>query len=348
MYRSNIDPEKKQELIEKVKSIVDEFDMPRHHKDTFEDMFYSVSKAASLYHLEKWELLSVAKAIQEMVGSLEMFAAYRDDPKVSIFGSARTDPEDEEFKLAMKFGQLIREAGYYVITGAGPGIMEAGHAGAGREYSFGLNIKLPFEQSSNPIIDGDLKDFSFRYFHTRKLMFIKESQALVACPGGYGTMDELYETLTLIQNGKSPIVPVVLLNAPGNDFWKQWTDFADKQFIGKNLISEHDRSLYCIKHTAEEARDEILNFYKNFDSYRYWKEEVLIMRIKKELSTSEVSKLSKMFGDIMVDGKVHKIDQQPFFDKGVEKYKNIHYLGLNFNLRDFGALRQLIDEINKL
>lgn len=348
MFRSGIDPELKKELIHKVQEIVEEFKIKgAGHRDSFEEMFYSIAKAATLYHIEPWELMSLSTSIQESIGALEMFSGYKSFKKVSIFGSARTKPEDPEFQLAKQLGKVMKDEGYYVITGAGPGIMLAGHEGATREHSFGLNIKLPFEQSSNEVINGDLKDFAFRYFHTRKMMFIKESHALVACPGGFGTMDELFETLTLVQTGKSPIVPIVLLNAPGNDFWDKWHDLVKDQFLKDGLISDNDLGLYTIKNTAEEAKEEILNFYKVFDSYRFWKDNILIIRVKKELSNSQVKSLSDKYGHLVKAGTMHKIKKQPFFDHGSDKYKDMHYLGLNFNRRDYSTLRLLIGEINK-
>ncbi|HAR64331.1 MAG: cytochrome D ubiquinol oxidase subunit II [Candidatus Margulisiibacteriota bacterium] len=335
------------DLVDKVRAIVSKLPLQGKYKDVITEMFFSIARSTNLYKLERWELMSIARAVQELLGAFGMFSIYRDVSKISIFGSARISKDHEEYALARQFGQLIREAGYYVITGAGPGIMEAGNEGAGRDNSFGLNIMLPFEQSSNPVIEGDLKDYTFRYFFTRKLMFVKESSGIVVCPGGYGTMDELYETLTLIQNGKTAIVPIVLLNCPGSDFWKSWDEFAVKQYLQHNLISKHDRSLYRIITSAEEARDEILNFYKNFHSYRYWKENILIIRVKKQLKESEIQYLSKTYKDICKDGRVHNIKDQPFFDKNNLRFKNMHYLGLHFNQRDFGALRQLIDTINQ-
>jgi uncharacterized protein (TIGR00730 family) len=347
LYRSQIDLDLKKELIARVKDIIKDFDLPKKHKDVFEEMFYSIAKAAQLYHLERWELMSVARTINEMIGSLEMFSTYRDNKKVSIYGSARTKKDDPEYILARDFAKLMVDEDFYVITGAGPGIMEAGHEGAGKEKSFGLNITLPFEQQSNPIIHGDIKDFSFRYFFVRKLMFIKESHALVACPGGYGTLDELYETLTLIQNGKSTIVPIILMNAPGSSYWKKWNDFVEEEFLGKDLISKNDTRLYSLHTDAKTARDEIITFYKNFDSYRYWKQNQLIIRVKKDFSLKDVAKMSAFFSEMVKDGNVKKIEQKPFFDKDVQKYKDMYYLGVDFEDKDYGALRSLINEINK-
>ncbi|HAR64332.1 MAG: cytochrome D ubiquinol oxidase subunit II [Candidatus Margulisiibacteriota bacterium] len=335
------------ELIGKVKAVVSKLPFHGNHKDVITEMLFSIARTSNLYKLERWELMSIVKAVQELLGAFGMFSIYKGVAKITIFGSARIKKGHEEYELARRFGQLIREAGYYVITGAGPGIMEAGNEGAGRDYSFGLNIMLPFEQSSNPVIEGDLKDYTFRYFFTRKLMFLKESSGIVVCPGGYGTMDELYETLTMIQNGKTAIVPIVLLNCPGSDFWKSWDEFAVKQYVRHNLVSPNDRSLYKILASAEEARDEILNFYKNFHSYRYWKDNILIIRVKKYLNDNQLSFLSSRFKDLTEDKTIHRIKEQPFFDKNNPKMKDMHYLGLQFIQRDYGTLRQMIDCINE-
>lgn len=298
--------------------------------------------------LEKRELNSVSRAISEMLEALSLFSHYRKVPKVAIFGSARTAPESPTYQLAKKFGKLMQEAGYFVITGAGPGIMEAGHAGAGRNHSFGLNITLPFEQQSNPIIHGDDKDFHFKYFFVRKLMFVKESKAVVVFPGGFGTMDELYETLTLMQNGKSPIVPVILISNQQDSFWQDWDDFVSNYYLKKNLISPYDRNLYSIHTDVQTARMEILNFYKVFDSYCYWKENKLIIRIKKRLAETIIKDLAIYFNQLTPGGTVHAIYQKPFFDQGVDLYEHCFYLGVEFNHKDFGALRLLIDKINQV
>lgn len=335
------------DLIGKMKGMIADLPLQGRYKDILTDLFFGIARSANLYKIDKSELVAIGKAVQELLGAFGMFSMYKNIPKVTIFGSARIKPENSEYKLAYDFAAMIKSFGYYVITGAGPGIMEAGNAGAGREHSFGLNIMLPFEKSSNSVIHGDIKDFTFRYFFTRKLMFIKESSAIVVCPGGYGTMDELYEALTLMQNGKTNVVPIVLLNTPGSDFWHKWDDFVINQYIKHKLVSEHDRYLYTIKNTPEEACEVITKFYRNFHSYRYWKDNMLIMRVKKHLSDNQLAHLSNQFKFICNDGKIHHISEQPFFDKNVPGMESIYYLGIHFNQKDYGTLRQVIDAINE-
>lgn len=338
---------KKDVLFDKIKQIVTKLPLQQRHRSIITDIIMSVTKATKLYKMERYELVSVVRVVQELLGAFGMFSMFKHIPKVTIFGSARIKPDNPEYQLTRHFATLMQQEGYYIITGGGPGIMQAGNEGAGIEHSFGLNIMLPFEQTSNPYIHGDIKDYTFRYFFTRKLMFIKESSAIVVCPGGYGTMDELYEALTLIQNGKSSIIPIVLLNTPESDFWPVWDDFAVQQYQDKDLIAPHDKSLYKILTSAEDARNEILTFYKNFHSYRYWTEKILIIRVKKKLTSDQIDLLTKNYKDICMDGRVHDIKDQPFFDKNDPDMKDMFYLALHFNQRDFGALRRLIDTINQ-
>src|SRR6185312_4194115 len=164
----------------------------------------------------------IQTAIRELRYSFRLFAPYAGKRKVSIFGSARTQPDNIEYQMAADFGRKIVKAGFMVITGAGPGIMQAGHEGAGPENSFGVNIRLPWEQSANPVIAEDKKLITFKYFFTRKLIFIRHSDAIVLFPGGFGTLDEGYEAITLMQTGKSQLMPLVLVDRPGGTYWKTW------------------------------------------------------------------------------------------------------------------------------
>ncbi len=195
----------------------------------------------------------LATAFKELRHCFRVFAAYRSRRKVTVFGSARTKPDHPAYLAAVAFGKQIADAGYMVITGAAAGIMEAGHVGAGRENSFGLNIMLPFEQSANPVILDDPKLMNMRYFFTRKLAFVKESDAIALFPGGFGTHDEAFESLTLIQTGKSHIFPLVLVDEPGGDYWRSWQRFVDDDLLQRGYISPDDRSLYRITDSVEDA-----------------------------------------------------------------------------------------------
>src|SRR5215213_8409259 len=211
----------------------------------------------------------INKSFKELRYALKIFAPYRDVRKVSIFGSARTPETSPDYLAASKFGKLMADAGWMVITGAGGGIMAAGHGGAGADPSFGLAIRLPFEQKTNVHIADDPKLINFKYFFTRKLMFLRSSHAVVVFPGGFGTMDEGFEVLTLVQTGKAVPMPIVFVNHPGSKFWYAWQDYVENHLLAGGLIGEHDLHLYKITDSVEEAVAEVTHFYKNYHSIRY-------------------------------------------------------------------------------
>ncbi len=252
--------------------------------------------------LPEGDLKLFNRSLKEMRQASNVFGPYEAERKVSIFGSARTQPDEKEYQTALKFAEEIRDKGYMVITGAGPGIMQAGHEGAGREGSFGLNIKLPFEQGANPTIDGDNKLINFNYFFTRKLSFVKESDAIVGLPGGFGTMDELFEVLTLIQTGKAQVVPIVLLDAPGGTYWKTWLQFVQDHLFRLGLISYEDFNLFMLTSDIEEAVEEVDRFYRNFHSYRYVGKDLAI-RVKHPVTDQLLKVLNNDFTDLLESGE---------------------------------------------
>ncbi len=221
----------------------------------------------------------IQTALRELRYSFRLFAPYAGKRKVSIFGSARTKPDSAEYRQAVDFGRKIVQAGFMVITGAGPGIMQAGHEGAGPENSFGVNIRLPWEQSANPVIAEDKKLITFKYFFTRKLIFIRHSDAIALFPGGFGTFDEGFEALTLMQTGKSQLMPLVLVDKPGGTFWKTWDQNIRDHLLRDKLISPEDLSLYQITDSTDEAVNIITRFYRNFHSTRFVKDQ-LVIRLK--------------------------------------------------------------------
>src|SRR6476619_5388223 len=218
----------------------------------------------------------IDKSFKELRYALKVFAPSRDVRKVSIFGSARTLDSHDDYRQAAAFARGMAEAGWMVITGAGGGIMAAGHGGAGKDPSFGLAIRLPFEQKTNPFIEGDPKLINFKYFFTRKLMFVRSSHAVVIFPGGFGTMDEGFEVLTLVQTGKSVPMPIVYVDQPGGDYWRSWQDYVNKQLLGRGFISKEDLRLYKITDNVDEAIREIRHFYSNYHSMRYAREEAIL------------------------------------------------------------------------
>jgi uncharacterized protein (TIGR00730 family) len=291
------------------------------------------------------DLKIATAALREMRDAFRIFAAHRWTPKVTIFGSARTRPEEASYRAAQAFGQAIADAGYMVITGAGGGIMEACQRGAGRERSFGVNIQLPFEQNANPFIDGDAKLLSFKYFFTRKLFFVKEAHAVVLFPGGFGTLDEGFEILTLVQTGKAQPIPIVMLDAPRGTYWKTWQRYVEDHLLRRALVSDEDRALYRITDSVDEAVDEITRYYRVFHSARYVR-DLLVLRLKRTLDPSFVSLLAEEFAEIIEDRT--GIIQRGAFPVEQDEPETIQLprLALRFNRMALGRLRLLIDRIN--
>ena len=291
------------------------------------------------------DLKIATAALREMRDAFRVFAAHRSTPKVTIFGSARTRPEEASYRAAQSFGRAMAEAGYMVITGAGGGIMEAGQQGAGRERSFGVNIQLPFEQNANRFIDGDAKLLDFKYFFTRKLLFVKEATAVVLFPGGFGTMDEGFEILTLVQTGKAQLVPIVLLDAPRGTYWKTWQRYVEDHLLRRALISEEDLSLYRVTDNVDEAVDEITRYYRVFHSARYVR-DLLVLRLKRPLPPDFLAGLAAEFSDI-IEGDTGIIQRAAFpVEQDEPETLALPRLAMRFNRMAFGRLRRLIDRLN--
>ncbi|NJR52683.1 MAG: LOG family protein [Leptolyngbyaceae cyanobacterium CSU_1_3] len=290
-----------------------------------------------------WKILNAS--LQDMERAFSTFYPYRHVRKIAIFGSARISSQTQEYEMARSFAQYVTAQGYMVITGAGGGIMQAGNEGAGAENSFGLNIQLPFEQGANPFIEGNPKLVPFKYFFTRKVFFLKESDALALFPGGFGTQDEAFECLTLTQTGKSAPVPLVLIDKPGGDYWHDWAAYIDKQLMKRGLISPEDPSLYTITDDLDVACEAISSFYKVYHSSRYVGEN-LVVRLKSELSDQGVEKLNDDFSDVLVSGRIKKTQALP--QEAQDETFDLPRLILHFNQRDLGKLYQLIAAINQL
>jgi hypothetical protein len=286
----------------------------------------------------------IQTAVRELRYSFRLFAPYARIRKVSIFGSARMQAHSVEYQQAADFARKIVKAGFMVITGAGPGIMQAGHEGAGPENSFGVNIRLPWEQGANPVIAEDKKLITFKYFFTRKLIFIRHSDAIVLFPGGFGTLDECYEAITLMQTGKSQIMPLVLVDKPDGDYWKAWDKKIRDQLLRNKLISPDDLNLYHIAGSVNDAVDVITRFYRNFHSTRFVK-DLLVIRLK-NAPESILDAVNGKFSDIIAEGKIRIIKPTP---EEIEDNDNLNLgrIAFNFNRRDYGRLRQLIDVLNE-
>ena len=284
-------------------------------------------------------------ALHEMREAFKVFAAYRGVRKVSAFGSARTREGDPVFKLAEEFARRIADSGYMLITGAGPGIMEACQRGAGRDRSFGVNIRLPWEQQANTIISGDPKLMSFRYFFARKLFFLKEADAVVLFPGGFGTLDEGFETLTLLQTGKTRPVPLVLLDRPRGTYWKTWQRYVETQILRRHMVEKEDFALYKVTDNVDEAVEEITRFHRVYHSSRYVREQFVI-RIARPLPSAFVDALATEFDDIITGGG---ITQRAALRAEREEVDIAHLprLAFHFDRIHFGRLRLLIDRLNQ-
>lgn len=288
----------------------------------------------------------IQTALRELRYAFKLFAPYASVRKVTIFGSARTQPTRMEYQQAMEFGRKITEAGFMVITGAGAGIMHAGHEGAGPEKSFGANIRLPWEQAANPVIREDKKLVTFKYFFTRKLIFIRHSDAIALFPGGFGTMDEGYEALTLMQTGKSQLMPLVLIDRPGGTYWRTWDKHVREHLLRDQLICADDLNLYQITDSADQAVKIITRFYRNFHSSRFVK-ELFIIRLKHAPTDSAIEALNEDFADINLGPKIQRIEATPE-EIADEDNVELPRIAFQFNRRDYGRLRQLIDALNGL
>ncbi|BCX48950.1 Rossmann fold nucleotide-binding protein, TIGR00730 family [Haloferula helveola] len=285
------------------------------------------------------------RALKEMREAETVFEPWRDFRKVAVFGSARTKPDEPSYQAAVEFSRKMREHEFMTITGAGPGIMAAGNEGAGAEDSFGLNIVLPFEATANEFIAGDDKLVEFNYFFTRKLSFVKESDAAAGFPGGFGTMDEVFEALTLIQTGKAQVYPLVLVDEKGGTYWKFWEQFVRDHLLRPGLISEADLSLFKVTDDIDEAVEEVAGFYRVFHSYRYVGDK-LVMRLMRPLTDASRSDLETRFSDVI---KAGGMEQRGALDEesNEPRMKDLPRLVFRHRRGNFGRLRELIDAVNR-
>jgi len=290
------------------------------------------------------DLKLVNNALKELRHAFRVFSPYDQVRKVAVFGSARTSPENPAWQQAHRFAERMVAAGWMVITGAGDGIMGAAQGGAGRESSFGVNIRLPFEQRANAVIEGDPKCINFRYFFTRKVTFVKESHAIVLFPGGFGTHDEGFEALTLIQTGKSEIVPVVFVDEPDGDYWESWEHYVTSHLGQRGLISPQDPSLFRVTDNVEAAVEEVTRFYRNYHSSRFVG-DVLVLRVREAPDAAVLEALSREFADILAEGAIEA--SGPLAGEGGE-VPQLARLVLHFDRKSMGRLRELIDRLNEL
>ena len=284
-------------------------------------------------------------SLKEMRFTAKAFSPYRDVKKVTVFGSARTRPDETAYEMARLLGQKLAESGYMVITGGGAGIMQAVNEGAGPDYSFGVNIRLPFEQKSNPVIEGGLRNISYKYFFNRKVAFLKESDAIVLFPGGFGTLDEAMETLTLVQTGKRNPVPLMLVDEPGGSYWIRWIEFVKETLLARGYISHSDLTLFERVESANDVVQSINHFYARYHSLRYIHDH-LVIRLTSGIEQRKVEELKGCFSDILrPDGEMCVSGPLPE-EMDEPEIEHLPRLILNFKRDDFGRLRELIDAIN--
>ncbi|ACO79995.1 hypothetical protein AvCA_38540 [Azotobacter vinelandii CA] len=309
----------------------------------YREMLYTVIRMAQADR-NRWDAKIMLQTLREMEQAFSRLEQFKRRRKVTVFGSARTPIEHPLYALARELGRTLAHHGLMVITGAGGGIMAATHEGAGLENSLGFNITLPFEQHANATVEGTPNLMSFHFFFVRKLFFVKEADALILCPGGFGTLDEALEVLTLIQTGKSPLVPVVLLDEPGGTYWADALQFIRKQLEGNRYILPSDMHLLHLADSAEEAAEEIAQFYRNYHSSR-WIKDRFVIRMHHPLSEAALARLRDEFADLCLSGT---FEQQGYCETEQDEPELCHLIRLSFifNARDHGRLRELLNFIN--
>jgi uncharacterized protein (TIGR00730 family) len=324
--------------------VLDAVGAGRDRDQLFEILVSGVRLAAD--RADRLDLKIANAALKEMRAAYNVFAPYREIPKVTIFGSARTRPDDPLYAQTTELARAMADRSWMVVTGAGPGLMTAGMEGAGRENAIGVLIRLPFESGANEVIAGDDKLIEMKYFFTRKLMLMKESEAFVALPGGFGTLDETFELLTLVQTGKAVPVPIVLLDTPSGRYWESFRRFLDEAVLANGMIDAEDRCLYRITDSVDEAVAEIAGFYRNYHSLR-WVGSRMIIRLRAAPTDAELEALNRDFGDLLVDGRIERTEPLSPELSG-QDHLDLPRLALRFDPRRYGRLRMLIDALNAL
>jgi uncharacterized protein (TIGR00730 family) len=314
------------------------------HPEIIREMILAALKAG-IEHASREDMRLMNYTMKEMRFTSKIFGEYSDIRKVTVFGSARTQTDEPVYAIAKQFGKRLANAGYMVITGAGGGIMQAVNEGAGPEKSFGVNITLPFEQSPNPVLQGNPRLITYRYFFNRKVAFVKEADAIALFPGGFGTLDEAMETLTLLQNGKHSPLPLLLIDEPGGTYWLRWVKFLRHELLSEGYISESDFDLFELVDSVEEAVEKINFFYRRYHSLRYV-DGKLVIRMISPLDADTVAKLKVDFSDVLSAAGDMVLSSPLPREKDEPQLADLPRLVLDFNRKDFGRLRKLIQEIN--
>lgn len=316
-------------------------DPDRLRGKTLREMLHTTTKLAD-DQASLGELKLMSRSFKELRYALKVFKPYKDIRKVSIFGSARTPTDHPDYLAAVDYARDMASHGWMVITGAGDGIMRAGHHGADRQASFGVSINLPFETNTNDIIKGDSKLINFRYFFTRKLTFMWMSHAVALFPGGFGTQDEGFEALTLIQTGKAPLVPIVMVDAPGGDYWPHWQNYVKKSLLAKGWISEDDLNLYHLFDDPAKAAEHVRQFYRNYHSARFVR-DTQVLRLHRPITEEQLDALNTEFAVLVKEGSITQTG--PLKEERGE-LPDLTRLQFTSTKRDYGTLRLLIDRVN--
>jgi uncharacterized protein (TIGR00730 family) len=315
-----------------------------HHREIVREMIIAALKAG-LEDEERADLKLMNTTLKEMRFTAKIFGPYAKVRKVTVFGSARTKPSEPVYVMAHQLGKTLAGSGYMVITGAGPGIMQAVNEGAGPEHSFGVNIRLPFEQKPNPVLEGNPRLITYKYFFNRKVAFLKEAHAIALFPGGFGTLDEAMETLTLVQTGKRDPLPLVLVDEPGGEYWVKWLRFFEDELLRQGYIAPSDFNLFERVDSVNAVIERIDHFYRRYHSLRYV-DKRLVIRMTSGISPREVRELNRLFCDILTpSGRI--VLSEPLPEEADEpEIAHLPRLVLNFRRRDFGRLRSMINVIN--
>jgi len=315
-----------------------------HHPELVREMILASLKAGQ-EDSEKADLKLMNTTLKEMRFTAKIFGPYHDVRKVTVFGSSNARPDEPIYEMARLFGRKLAEAGYMVITGGGAGIMQAVHEGAGPEHSFGVNIRLPFEQKPNPVIEGNPRLIVYKYFFNRKVAFLKEAHAIALFPGGFGTLDEAMETLTLLQTGKHDPLPLILIDEPGGTYWSRWVRFLDEELLNRGYINASDFYLFECVYSVDTAVERINHFYHCYHSLRYV-EKQLVIRLSSGIDQQVVNNLKKRFSDILTpQGDIYLSKSLPA-ESDEPEITHLPRLVVDFNRMNLGKLRSFIDAIN--
>ncbi len=329
-------------LDKKIEALIEEATHTSAHAELIREIVITALHLSE-NHVTDNDVQIIHTALKEMRFGFKFFAPYKEIRKVSVFGSARTKPSEAIYQYSTEFARQIVTKGFMVITGAGDGIMRAAQEGAGRQNSFGINIILPFEQSANEFILNDPKLMTFKYFFTRKLFFVKEADAIALFPGGFGTHDEGFESLTLLQTGKTEPMPIVFIDVPGGTYWESWLAFIKDELVENGLISPEDLSLFKVTDQLDLAVNEIASFYHNYNSSCFLDKKTII-RLHHPVEKEMLEQLNDHFSDIIVHGKITATEQDP--EEEIKDEDGLHRMSFNFNQRSFGRYRELINMIN--